>query len=103
MGNLEARMGVEPIYTALQAVLALTNQRVSSAPHFAPHEFVAFEVQSAVYHRLLLDIPRRGFGLRFVRDLLGKLHGGFNCKRLRSLLRHRQRDIHAAITAQLLL
>lgn len=100
---LEARTRVEPVYTALQAVLALTNQRVGSAPHFAPHEFVAFEVQSAVYHRLLLDIPRRGFGLRFVRDLLGKLHGGFNCKRLRSLLRRRQRDIHAAITARLLL
>jgi hypothetical protein len=32
-------MGVEPIYTALQAVLAFRNQRVSSAPHFAPHEF----------------------------------------------------------------
>ena len=35
---LEARIGVEPIYTALQAVLALTNRGVGSAPHFAPHE-----------------------------------------------------------------
>jgi hypothetical protein len=35
---MEARTGVEPVYTALQAVLALTNQRVSSAPHFAPHQ-----------------------------------------------------------------
>lgn len=34
------RMTAERVNTPLQAVFALTNQGVSLAPHFAPHELV---------------------------------------------------------------
>lgn len=45
-------MGVEPIWTALQAVLALTNHRVSSTPQFSPHEFAGARLSEAEYATL---------------------------------------------------